>query len=53
MDLKNTGKFIAEQRKIKGLTQAQLAEKLKKAYPVFETKYIECGEVYSYTDTKE
>lgn len=28
MDLKNTGKFIAEQRKIKGLTQAQLAEKL-------------------------
>ena len=30
-----------------------LAEKLKKAYPVFETKYIECGEVYTYTDTKE
>ena len=30
-----------------------LAEKLKKAYPVFETKYIECGEVYTYTDTEE
>ena len=28
MDLKNTGKFIAEQRKLKGLTQANLAEKL-------------------------
>ena len=30
-----------------------LAEKLKKAYPVFETRYIECGEVYTYTDTKK
>ena len=30
-----------------------LAERLKKSYPVFETRYIECGEVYTYTDTKE
>ena len=30
-----------------------LAENLKKAYPVFETRYIECGEVYTYTDTKK
>jgi putative NIF3 family GTP cyclohydrolase 1 type 2 len=29
-----------------------LAEKLKKAYPVFETKYIECGEAYTYTDSE-
>ncbi len=27
-----------------------LAEKLSKTHPEFETKYIECGEVYSYTD---
>lgn len=30
-----------------------LAEKLKKAYPVLEIQYIECGEVYTYTDTKK
>ena len=30
-----------------------LAENMKKWYPVFETRYFECGEVYTYTDTKE
>ena len=28
MDLKKTGEFIAEQRKLKGFTQAQLAQKI-------------------------
>ena len=29
-----------------------LAERLKAEYPDIETKYIECGEVYTYTDKK-
>ena len=29
-----------------------LAERLKAEYPDIETKYIECGEVYTYTDEK-
>ena len=26
-----------------------LADRIKKSYPIFETKYIECEEVYTYT----